>query len=351
MKGFAMLKIGEVGWIEKDHPECGPRDAIIKPLAVAPCSSDIHTVWEGAIGERTNLILGHEGVGEVVEVGSLVNDFKAGDRVVVPAVTPDWSSLEAQAGYHQHSHGIFSGWKLSNTDDGVFAEFFRVHDADGNITLIPDGISLEQACMLTDMVPTGFHGAELADVQYGDSVLVIGIGPVGLMSVAGANLRGAGRIICVGTRQICREVAKKYGANEFIGYKDGPIDEQVMDLTNGKGVDKVIIAGGTVETFDAAVKALKPGGKIGNVNYLGSGDYIKISRLGWGVGMGHKQLVGGAMPGGRLRMEKMANLLLYRGLDPSFIITHRFKGLEKVEDALYLMKKKPDDVIKPVVII
>ena len=96
MKGYAMLKIGESGWIEKDRPACGPMDAICKPLAVAICTSDVHTLWEGAIGDRHNMILGHECCAEVVEVGSMVKDFKPGDRVLVPAITPDWNSLEAQ---------------------------------------------------------------------------------------------------------------------------------------------------------------------------------------------------------------------------------------------------------------
>lgn len=121
------------------------------------------------------------------------------------------------------------------------------------------------------------------DIQYGDVVLVIGIGPIGLMSVAGATLRGASRIIAVGTRQVCIEAAKKYGADEFISYKNGPIDEQVLKMTNGKGVDKVIIAGGDGSTFAEAVKCLKPGGKIGNVNYLGSGEMIEIPRIEWGA--------------------------------------------------------------------
>ena len=93
MKGFAMKKIGEVGWVEKARPVCGPMDAICKPLAIAICTSDVHTVWEGAVGERTDMILGHECCAEVVEVGELVKDFKAGDRVLVPAITPEWNSL------------------------------------------------------------------------------------------------------------------------------------------------------------------------------------------------------------------------------------------------------------------
>lgn len=351
MKGFAMLKIGEIGWIEKERPACGPKDAIIRPLAVAPCTSDVHTVWEGAVGERTNMILGHEGCGVVDEVGELVKDFKPGDRIMVAAITPDWDSLSAQAGYPMHSGGMLGGWKFSNFKDGVFGEYFHVNDADGNLVHLPEEISVEEACMLSDMVPTGFHGVELADIQFGDTVLVVGIGPVGLMAVAGANLRGASRIIAVGTRPACIEAAKGYGATDFISYKDGEIDEQVLALTGGKGVDKAIIAGGGVQTFEPVVKALKPGGKIANVNYLGSGTYINIPRVEWGVGMGHKQIVGGLMPGGRLRLEKLASLITNKKLDVNPLITHRFNGFEHVEDALMLMKDKPKDLIKPVVII
>lgn len=104
-----MLSIGRTGWIEKEIPACGPLDAICKPLALAPCSSDVHTVWAGAIGDRHNMILGHEAVGEVVEVGSLVKEFKVGDKVLVSAITPDWGSLEAQDGYAMHSSGMLSG--------------------------------------------------------------------------------------------------------------------------------------------------------------------------------------------------------------------------------------------------
>ena len=136
MKGFAMLKIGQTGWIEKEAPVCGPMDAICKPLALAPCTSDVHTVWAGAIGDRKDMILGHEAVGEIVEVGKLVKDFKVGDRVLVSAITPDWNSLEAQGGFAMHSGGMLSGWKFSNFKDGVFGEYFHVNDADGNLALL-----------------------------------------------------------------------------------------------------------------------------------------------------------------------------------------------------------------------
>lgn len=349
MKGFAMLRIGEVGWVEKPRPVCGPLDAVCRPLAAAVCTSDVHTVWEGAVGDRHDLILGHECCAEVVETGALVKDFQPGDRVLVPAITPDWSSLEAQAGYAMHSGGMLAGWKFSNIKDGVFAEYFHVNDADGNLAHLPEGMDILEACMLSDMVPTGFHGAELADVQFGDTVLVVGIGPVGLMSVAGAALRGAARILAVGTRPVCVEAARQYGASDFISYKDGPIDEQVLELTGGKGVDCAIIAGGDADTFIPVIKALKPGGNIGNVNYLGIGEYVRLPRAEWGVGMGHKQINGGLMPGGRLRMEKLSALMTNGRLDVKPLITHVYDGWDALPQALRLMKDKPRDLIKPVV--
>ena len=349
MKGYAMLKIGATGWVEKDMPKCGPLDAICKPIALAPCTSDVHTVWEGAIGEREDMILGHEAVGEVVQVGELVKDFKPGDKVIISAITPDWNSLEAQESYAMHSGGMLSGWKFSNFKDGVFAEYFHVNDADGNLAHLPEGMDLGAACMLSDMVPTGFHGAELADIQFGDNVAVIGIGPVGLMAVAAAAIRGAANIYAVGSRKNCVELAKEYGATHIVNYRNGDIVEQIMKL-NGGPVDKIIIAGGDVDTFDQAIRMLKPGGKIGNVNYLGVGDYVKIPRVEWGAGMGHKTIVGGLMPGGRLRSEKLARLITAGRIHPEKMITHVFHGWDGVKEALMLMKDKPADLIKPLVI-
>lgn len=350
MRGFAMLKIGETGWVTKGIPACGPSDAICRPLALAPCTSDVHTVWAGAIGERHNMILGHEAVGEVVEVGDLVKHFKVGDRVLVSAITPDWGSPEAQDGYAMHSGGMLSGWKFSNFKDGVFAEYFHVNEADANLALMPEGMDLGAACMLSDMVPTGFHGVELADIQFGDNVAVIGIGPVGLMGVAAAAIRGAAELYAVGSRKNCAALALEYGATQIVNYRDGDIVEQILDMNHGP-VDKVIVAGGDVDTMDQAIRMLKPGGAIGNVNYLGEGDYVRIPRVEWGCGMGHKRINGGLMCGGRLRTERLARLVTANRIHPEKLITHTFHGLDSVEPALMLMRNKPRDLIKPLVYI
>ncbi|NOW04548.1 NAD(P)-dependent alcohol dehydrogenase [Clostridium beijerinckii] len=351
MKGFAMLGINKLGWIEKERPVAGSYDAIVHPLAVSPCTSDIHTVFEGALGDRKNMILGHEAVGEVVEVGSEVKDFKPGDRVIVPCTTPDWRSLEVQAGFQQHSNGMLAGWKFSNFKDGVFGEYFHVNDADMNLAILPKDMPLENAVMITDMMTTGFHGAELADIQMGSSVVVIGIGAVGLMGIAGAKLRGAGRIIGVGSRPICVEAAKFYGATDILNYKNGHIVDQVMKLTNGKGVDRVIMAGGGSETLSQAVSMVKPGGIISNINYHGSGDALLIPRVEWGCGMAHKTIKGGLCPGGRLRAEMLRDMVVYNRVDLSKLVTHVYHGFDHIEEALLLMKDKPKDLIKAVVIL
>ena len=233
----------------------------------------------------------------------------------------------------------------------MFGEYFHVNDADGNLAHMPDGLDLGDACMMSDMVPTGFHAAEMANIQFGDVVAVFGLGPVGLMAAAAASLHGAGRLIAVESRPTVYDAAKAYGVTDFVDYKAGPTEDQIMELTNGEGVDKVLIAGGDQRIFETAIKVLKAGGKIGNVNYLGSGDYIQIPRVEWGAGMGHKQILGGLMPGGRLRLEKLVRLIASGRLDTSLMLKHRMSGFEKIEDALMLMKEKPEGMIKPVVIL
>jgi len=351
-KGLAMKKIGEIGWVEKEVPKIGPLDAIVRPTCVSPCTSDIHTVWEGAIGERTDMILGHEAVGVVEEVGSEVKMVKPGDKVIVPAITPDWDDEAAQRGYPSQTTEPLGGWKFSNFKDGVFGERFHVNMADANLALMPEGLSDAGATMLVDMWSTGMMGSENADIPLGGSVLVIGIGAVGLSAIAGAKLLGAGRLFAAGTRPISVEVAQKYGATDIINYKEGPIDEQVRELTDGAGVDSVIIAGGNLtNTWGEAIRSAKAGGTVSNVNYLSGADNVAIPREDWGCGMSNINIKNGLCPGGRVRMERLADLALCGRADPELLVTHEFKGLDKVEDALLLMKDKPKDLIKPVVYI
>jgi threonine dehydrogenase-like Zn-dependent dehydrogenase len=349
LRGFGMHSINNVGWLEKERPECGPLDAIIRPTIITPCSSDTH-VAHGGMGPVEDRILGHEAVGIVDEVGPYVRRFKVGDLVAVPCVTPNWLSRGVQ-NFRSFSHdqGPSGSFKFVAHKDGVMGEFFHVNMADPNLAHIHEGVSPEAALMTVDMMSTGFHGVELADVGIGEKVVVIGIGPIGLMAIAAAALRGASQIIGVGTRPRATEVAMSYGASQIISYKDGPLEQQVMELTNGKGPHKVIVAGGGPAAFAEAVRMTRPNGVISNVNFFDVSDEIAIAPLDWGLGMGDKDIRGSFCPGGGKRIQRLINMIEYQRIDPTKLITHRFHGMDAIADAFDLMDKKAPDLIKPIV--
>lgn len=352
MKGFGVLEKGKVGWIDKPEYVCGLEDVICRPLALAPCSSDVHSAMEMEGEHLKNRILGHESVGLVIEAGSWVRDFKVGDTVVIPCTTPTWKHPDIQDGTHQDAGGLFTAINFSSYEDGTFAEKIKVRSADMNLAHLPEGVSLEQACMAVDMMTTGFYGSELAEVKYGDTVVVFGIGPVGLMAVAGAKLRGAGRIIATGTRPECVRIAKLYGANEVLNYKDGDLVEQIRQLTGGKGVDACIVAGGGVKALNNALAVTRFG--YGNIAMLdvitGEAEMVLDNRYIAGF-LAHKTIRGGLCPGGRKRMERLLAMIQFGRVDPSHLITHVFHGLESIEPAFELMVHKPADLIKPIVLI
>lgn len=346
MKGYGVIEpTVSHGWIEKEIPEVGPFEALCSPVAILPCTSDVHN----AKHRKTypNRILGHEGVGKVEKVGEFVTDLQPGDIVAIPAVTPIWRGKEIQEGLHEHAGGFLGGRYLSSKLDGTFGEYFIIPDADMNLAKVPDGVSLEAAALVGDMVTTGFSGVEGADVQFGDTVVIAGIGPVGLMSVAGTALRGAGRIICVGHRQITKELARTYGATDIIDYTDGPIPQQVMELTNHNKVDKIIIAGGNPSIISEAYSMLKCGGRISNI--AGFFDDFHISVADASTLVAHQTLTGRLCAGGRLRMEKLMSVIQAGRLDPTLLITQKLYGFEKVEDGFKMMENKTPDIIKPII--
>lgn len=347
MKTFVMKKVGEVGFVEKDRPECGSLDAILRPTKGLICTSDVHTV-HGAIGERKNLTLGHEVVGVVEEVGELVTKFKRGDRVAVGSITPDWGSDAAQAGHPSQSGGALGGWKFANVKDGTFAEYVHVNEADANLAPIPDGVSDEAAVYVCDMMSTGFMAAENAGIPIGGTVAVFAQGPVGLMCTAGARLQGAGYVIAVESVPKRQELARYYGADEVVDFTKVDPVQRILDVTGGEGVDAAIEAFGASKVFKQCVMVIKPGGKVSNAGYHGEGEVIEIPREEWGVGMAEKDIVTGLCPGGRLRISRLLRLLENGRLDPTPMTTHTFQFLE-IEKAFRMMENKEDGMIKPLI--
>lgn len=342
-----MKQIGSVGFTDKPVPQPGPNDAIVRTTRALICTSDSHTV-AGGIGPRENLTLGHEAVGVVHEVGSAVQVFRPGDRVVVGAITPDWKDPASQDGHSSQSGGPLGGWKFSNTKDGVFAEYFHVNEADANMARIPDEVPDEMAVYCSDMLSTGFMGAENGNIPIGGTVAVLALGPVGLMATAGALLRGAGLIIGVESVPRRQKLARSYGADEIVDFTTTDVTERIMELTGGEGVDTAIEALGNDATFQTAIKVTKPGGTVSNTGYFGHGEFVHIPRAEWGVGMANKTIASGLCPGGRLRMQRLLQVLASGRVDPTLMTTHTF-SFNEIERAFEVSDQKLDDVVKPLI--
>lgn len=195
MKAFVMKHIGAVGVMEKPIAEPGPNDAVVKTTAALVCTSDVHTLG-GAIGERINLTLGHEAEGMIYRLGSEVKGFKEGDRVAVNAITPCYQCENCLRGFASQCQGMLGGWKFANVKDGNMAEYFHVNNAVANLAPIPKTLPDEMAAYCTDMMSTGFMGAEHASIPLGGSVAIFGQGPVGLMATNGAKLLVRGARYC-----------------------------------------------------------------------------------------------------------------------------------------------------------
>ncbi|MFD1646926.1 NAD(P)-dependent alcohol dehydrogenase [Haloarchaeobius litoreus] len=347
MQAYVMRSIGETGLVEKDRPEAGPNDAIVRPTLGLVCTSDVHTV-HGAIGEREDITLGHEAVGIVEEVGSEVDHFEQGDRVAVGAITPDWGSPAAQDGHPSQSGEALGGWKFANVKDGVFADYFHVNEADANMAHVPDGVTDEAAAYVTDMMSTGFNAAERADIPVGGTVAVFAQGPVGLMATKGAALQGAGRVIAVESVPKRQELAESYGADEIVDFSEVDTVEAIMELTDGEGVDAAIEALGSNATFQDCIEVTKAGGVISNVGYHGEGETVDIPREAWGVGMAEKDIVTSLCPGGRLRLQRLLRLLEQEKVDPTRMTTHEF-AFDEIDEGFHLMESKEEGIIKPVI--
>ena len=216
-----------------------------------------------------------------------------------------------------------------------------------NLARIPEGVSLAAGVMATDMITTGFSAVEMADIGYGDTVVVIGIGPVGLMSVAGAALRGAGRIIAVGSRPVTRELAVKYGAETTVDYKDGDLREQLNEILGAKKADAVIIAGGNEDTVSLAMGSrpcLRPRRQSARPLRRDTDKARRFRRV-----LRTQDPRRQPLPGRQSAYRAPAQHSEVRRLDADALITHEFRGLDAIEPAFDIMADKPENLVKPIV--
>jgi threonine dehydrogenase-like Zn-dependent dehydrogenase len=350
MRAFCVLGKGQVGWKDLPDPTPGPRDCIVRPTVITPCTSDVNIVdtlpdaYKNIIGAP----LGHEGVGIVTEIGSQVKDIAVGDRVAGFSFFYDFTSPASQMGISQYNPPDNYYERLAQYG-GTFAERIYVHEADSSLARIPDAVTDLQAVMVSDMMATPFTQAEQANINYGDTVVVMGIGPVGLMGICAARLKGAARIIAIGSRPATFERATEYGATDLVNYREGNVVDQVLALTGPEKADSVLICGGESGQLGEALAMLRAGGTVSNVA-LFLEETTEIPNSVWGFGCTDgKTITGTQLKAGRQWLSKLLRLIEYGLVDPSSLCSHEYHGFASIEQAYEKMSEKTPDLIKPVV--
>ncbi len=285
MKALVFRGPGQKAWEEVPDPKIlAGTDAIVRIESTTICGTDLH-ILKGDVPDVTDgRILGHEGVGVITEVGDAVTGLAVGDRVIISCITACGKCEFCVAGLQSHclaSEGASGiGWILGHLIDGTQAEFVRVPFAETSLHRLPEGLALETAVLLSDILPTGHEiGVQYGGVKAGDVVAVVGAGPVGLAAVMTAQLYGPSKVIAIDLDANRAELALQFGATHAVVSSDSDWREQVMALTDGLGVDVAIEAVGIPRTWDMAVEMVRPGGHVANVGVHGAPVEFPLDRL------------------------------------------------------------------------
>jgi threonine dehydrogenase-like Zn-dependent dehydrogenase len=257
MKAVVFAGKDRVAVEQVPRPLPGPGEAVIKITTTTICGTDIHII-RGEYPVRSGLILGHEPVGVIHELGAgLEGLYDIGQRVIAGAITPCGQCFYCLNGSHSQCGGALGGWRFGNTIDGAWAEYLLVPDARANLAPIPRGLDDEDVLLCPDVFSTGLSGAESGNIRVGDSVAVFAQGPIGLCATIGAKLKGASLIIGIDTNADRLEIARRFGANVTLNARDGDPVPEIRRLTDGRGVDVAIEALGRQETFENALRAVR----------------------------------------------------------------------------------------------
>jgi alcohol dehydrogenase len=323
-------------------PKAGPGDVVIRVTLTTICGSDLH-ILKGEYPVKPGLIIGHEPVGVIHEIGEGVTGYQVGDRVLVGAITPCGQCNFCLSGNWSQCGGAIGGWKFGNTIDGAQAEYLRVPYAQANLAKIPDELTDEQVVLLADIASTGISAAESADLRIGDTVAVFAQGPIGLCATAGARLKGASLIIAVESDPVRTKMSKQMGADTVLDFNQHNIVQEIKRLTDGRGVDVAIEALGTQATFESALRVLRPGGTLSSLGvYSGK---LSIPTEAFAAGLGDHKIVTTLCPGGKERMRRLLELVRHGRLDLRPLLTHTFP-LERITEAYRLFGERREGVIK-----
>jgi alcohol dehydrogenase len=349
MRAAIFVEPGRIVLDEKPMPDVGALDALLRITTTTICGTDVH-ILKGEYPVARGLTIGHEPVGVIEKLGSAVRGFREGQRVLAGAITPSGHSAACLCGCAsqdgagtRHGFKAMGGWRFGNTIDGAQADYLLVPDAMTNLAPVPDALTDEQVLMCPDIMSTGFSGAERGGVRIGDTVVVFAQGPIGLCATAGARLLGATTIIAVESIASRASLSRAMGADHIVDFTSVDPVEEIMRLTDGRGVDVAIEALGRQETFEAALRVLRPGGTLSSLGVY-SRD-LTIPLAPFAAGLGDHTIITTLCPGGKERMRRLIEIVASGRLDTRPLVTHRFR-LDDIEKAYDLFANQRDGVVK-----
>ncbi|MFZ5780575.1 MAG: NAD(P)-dependent alcohol dehydrogenase [Pseudomonadota bacterium] len=349
MKAAVFVEPGRIVLESHPVPDVGPLDALVRITTTTICGTDVH-ILRGEYPVRRGLIVGHEPVGVIEKLGSQVAGYREGQRVIAGAITPSGHSYACLCGQHSQDgpgepHGFkpAGGWRFGNTIDGCQAEYVLVPDAMANLSPVPDALSDEQVLMCPDIMSTGFSGAESGGVRIGDTVAVFALGPIGLCAALGARLMGATTVIGVDGLPERMAMARTLGVDAVVDFRKHDPVAAIRELTDGRGVDVSIEALGRQETFESALRVLRPGGTLSSLGVYSSD--LRIPLDAFTAGLGDNRIVTTLCPGGKERMRRLMSVVASGRADLGGLVTHRFK-LDDIEQAYDLFSHQRDGVLK-----
>lgn len=316
---------GRRAWEEKPRPAIRDAgDVIVRMTTSTICGTDLHIMKGDVPSVKDGRILGHEGVGIIEEAGSGVANFKAGDRVLISCITSCGTCDYCRKGMYSHCrHG---GWILGNTIDGTQAEYVRIPYADTSLYHAPRAVEDDALAMLSDILPTALEcGVLNGQVKPGDTVAIVGAGPVGLAAILTAQFYAPARIIAIDVDDYRLQVAQAFGATTLINNRDGTAVDVVMELTKGAGVDVAIEAVGVPTTFDVCQSIVTAGGRIANIGVHGKSVDLRMQSL-WSHNITlTTRLVDTATT------PMLLKILQSGRLHPEQLVTHRFRLVDAMQ--------------------
>ncbi len=300
-------------------------DAVVKITKTTICGTDLHILKGDVSTCQPGRILGHEGIGVVDQIGSGVTGFKKGDPVLISCITSCSKCDYCRKG--MFSHCVNGGWILGNSIDGTQAEYVRIPFADTSLYKIPEEVDEEALVMLSDILPTGFEcGVLNGKIQPGNTVAIVGAGPIGLATLLTAQFYSPAEIIMIDLDDNRLEIAKRFGATTTINSQDGKAAEKVMNMTDGRGVDTAIEAVGIAKTFLICQDIVAPGGTIANIGVHGTKVDLHLERL-WSQNIAiTTRLVD------TVTTPMLLKTVCAEKIKPTLLISHHFK-FEEIMDA------------------